>query len=662
MASRQLPEHIQAILRSLKIEGDLVRIQGQLDRPDYLAVDKILRDLGGKWDRRRGGHVFSSDPAGRLATIVGSGKWESEKTKLAFFPTPFEVASRVAAMADLRPGLRLLEPSAGHGALIEAAVAKAKPGYVLAIDISPENAAYLREHFPSIVVNEGDFLTMPVTDHFDRIIMNPPFTRGADARHVLRAYEWLAPGGKLVAVVSRGSPRRIDEASRQVDMLIKSEQDLPSGSFKQEGTSVETSVIVMEKPKASRSSTPPRSQKPEKPSTEGFPIGAKVLVDGVDLATVRAYHPNGCVNYDFPHYHVDLVGGDTNVAVHVDTIGISSRPGALVRINDPDSDIRGVESVSEGSAKLLADATKAGQWVYLVATQGKGKELIAKSRVREPPVAAPGEVIVTFTPEAYHAAMVANGYRLQPEAPAGVLPPPAKSFKSQGGRSFTVSPGSHFERFKGDTVWHDEWPILHKGKPAGKLFRSLTYGLTEQGEPRWHASVSGLRWMGDGVPDRIGYDVAAFDTFKDAFEAWGHSADQILDWREGKGKSAAAAKPSPRPRASKSPPSRAKRARPSTKKQESAEALDLSPVAKRLDMELRAIFPELYAVATVVGPAGPEQYVQASVSRSPRSGGRKAAKQAPRFFVVIQLARKGGASGGTGARASPRWLPASRGH
>ena len=33
-----------------------------LDRKLYMKVDKVLKALGGKWDRRVGGHLFSVDP------------------------------------------------------------------------------------------------------------------------------------------------------------------------------------------------------------------------------------------------------------------------------------------------------------------------------------------------------------------------------------------------------------------------------------------------------------------------------------------------------------------------------------------------------------------------------------------------------------------------
>jgi len=116
-------------------------------------------------------------------------------------------------------------------------------------------------------------------------------------------------------------------------------------------------------------------------------------------------------------------------------------------------------------------------------------------------------------------------------ASAKTFAAPVKSFQSHGGRSFTVGRGAHWERYVGDPLWSDTFPILFQDEPAGKLFRSLSYGAV-RGTPRWHASISELRGPHlSELPRGIGYDVAAFDTAEEALEAWAASADQILDFR-----------------------------------------------------------------------------------------------------------------------------------
>ena len=56
-----------------------------------------------------------------------------------------------------------------------------------------------------------------------------------------------------------------------------------------------------------------------------FPVGARVYIDGRDLAIVRAAFPEGSSSYLFPHYKVDVLAGDKNMAVAMSRIGVKKR-------------------------------------------------------------------------------------------------------------------------------------------------------------------------------------------------------------------------------------------------------------------------------------------------------------------------------------------------
>ena len=58
---------------------------------------------------------------------------------------------------------------------------------------------------------------------------------------------------------------------------------------------------------------------------KGFPIGARILIDGRDEAIVRDYFPVGSSSYLWPHYMVRFVGGDDNVCVSVKRVGVTRR-------------------------------------------------------------------------------------------------------------------------------------------------------------------------------------------------------------------------------------------------------------------------------------------------------------------------------------------------
>lgn len=158
------------------------------------------------------------------------------------FPTPPALAARVAAMAELRPGMRVLEPSAGTGNLI-AALAPWGNLHITAVEIDQNVFCALTKRFATIAAACcADFLTLgDGLGLFDRIVMNPPFRRGADVKHIEHAATKLAPGGRLVAICANGS--------RQQDALqpLASQwYELPAGSFKSEGTNVNTAIVVID--------------------------------------------------------------------------------------------------------------------------------------------------------------------------------------------------------------------------------------------------------------------------------------------------------------------------------------------------------------------------------------------------------------------------------
>jgi 16S rRNA G1207 methylase RsmC len=50
-------------------------------------------------------------------------------------------------------------------------------------------------------IYQGDFLSMDF-NKFHKIIMNPPFAKSQDVKHILHAYSLLLEGGILVSVAS----------------------------------------------------------------------------------------------------------------------------------------------------------------------------------------------------------------------------------------------------------------------------------------------------------------------------------------------------------------------------------------------------------------------------------------------------------------------------
>lgn len=169
-----------------------------------------------------------------------------------FFPTPPSLVHRMLEAADIQAGHSVLEPSAGKGDILDA-IRDNHPD-ANAVGIEPHGS--LRE----IVAAKGHTLAgsdfLEHTGKYDRIVMNPPFERGADVVHVRHAYDQLAPGGRLVAIMSAGPFSRSDAKATGfrdwLDQVGGEHEELPEGSFSGADafrqTGVNTRLVVIEKP------------------------------------------------------------------------------------------------------------------------------------------------------------------------------------------------------------------------------------------------------------------------------------------------------------------------------------------------------------------------------------------------------------------------------
>lgn len=244
-----VPDEVAAVLREATIDGGTVLKlpPKQLDRALYDAVNKVLSAMGGKWNRKAGGHVFPFDPAPLLDEAMGTGQAVNRKQTLQFFETPAAVAEMMADRLGIQPGERVLEPSAGHGRLVKAA--ERRGGSVTAVEIDAANATILRG--VGALVHLGDFLTFAQAEHieYDAVIMNPPFSGNQDVRHIRAAWSLLGPHGRLAAIVSEhainGGERECVDFRMWVAGNCGSLEKLPAGTFEAGGTKVGAWLLIM---------------------------------------------------------------------------------------------------------------------------------------------------------------------------------------------------------------------------------------------------------------------------------------------------------------------------------------------------------------------------------------------------------------------------------
>ena len=179
-------------------------------------------------------------------------KLQGTHKELEWFNTPDSAAKRVVMKADLSPSHKILEPSAGLGHLADAAVSLGIPkDRIDCVEIASQLADGLRLKGYN-VVHQADFLSY-TKGGYDRIIMNPPFSGDKDIEHVLHAFKLLAPGGRLVAIVSGMTGDRQNSKNQDFREFLDEhgidEEKLPEGTFKASinSTGVNTKIIVLDK-------------------------------------------------------------------------------------------------------------------------------------------------------------------------------------------------------------------------------------------------------------------------------------------------------------------------------------------------------------------------------------------------------------------------------
>lgn len=239
----KIQQDVLEILDQSRLDGlTLFLPPGQLERKLYMAVNKVLELAGGKWNKSAKGHVFAGPVSDAIEPIILTGEITDNKQEFGAFFTPAPLARDLIEMADIRDGHDILEPSAGVGNLL-----REMPGDTRrrAVEINPDFAAKLH---PFAGVTCADFLTCNgELGVFDRVVMNPPFAKGADITHVIHAMKFLRPSGLLVSIMSKAvtfrSDKRYADFRSMVTALRGEITPLPDGSFKSSGTGVNTVVL-----------------------------------------------------------------------------------------------------------------------------------------------------------------------------------------------------------------------------------------------------------------------------------------------------------------------------------------------------------------------------------------------------------------------------------
>jgi len=208
--------------------------------------------LGGK--ERDAAAMAAISEWDRARTMYFGQQKKTSRTKAAegadYFATPEPLGLKMVEWAGISPGMDVLEPSAGHGA-----IARWFPDLARKVVIEPSHELASRIG----LVSDAKIVTERFEDHhvvnkYDAIVMNPPFgTAGKLAmEHVAKAFTHLREGGRIVALIPEGPSmeKRFDawyESEAAKHAHLRMSLSLPAVTFERAGTSVRTRVVVIDK-------------------------------------------------------------------------------------------------------------------------------------------------------------------------------------------------------------------------------------------------------------------------------------------------------------------------------------------------------------------------------------------------------------------------------
>ncbi len=246
----KIKPEVLAVLDGLVVEGMTVRIGARLSKALYAKVNEMLNTIGGRWHTGAQAHVFEDDPKDLLKEMVATGAVYTRKD-FEFFESTNEVVPKVIALAELEYGMKTMEPSAGRAALALPAAHVVGLEHVTCYELMERNVLHLQSL--GFAVNDPqDFLEVTPQPIYDRVVMNPPFSGGRDAAHIQHAYGFLKPGGRLVAVASTQWQSHTTAPAKAFKAFIAKwgghVEQIAAGAFKESGTDVATTLIVLCKP------------------------------------------------------------------------------------------------------------------------------------------------------------------------------------------------------------------------------------------------------------------------------------------------------------------------------------------------------------------------------------------------------------------------------
>lgn len=264
---KRLSEFGKQVLQESEIIENRLFLKTQMDRKQYVELNKILELLWWKWNKKEKAHIFDIENLQEaIDEVCDTMEVVDVKVLYQQFYTPSDLAKRLVELADIQKTDDVLEPSAGQGAIVKE-ILKKEYNRIILLEIDKTNIKLLKEEFncyewmkddcdwqgtlsrdKGMNIYQWDFLDHWLNkNHFQKIIMNPPFTKSQDVKHILKAYENLFEWWRIVSIASSGIQTREGKLYDELKELNPEFIKIEDWAFKESWTMVNSVIVIINK-------------------------------------------------------------------------------------------------------------------------------------------------------------------------------------------------------------------------------------------------------------------------------------------------------------------------------------------------------------------------------------------------------------------------------
>lgn len=239
------------VLKQCTLVDNVLKLPNiQLSSNTYNKVKQCILEAGGSWvGGKTQGFSFPFN-ADRVFSSLKEGKRCDLKGDFQFFETPENLCDQVVGLLPktIPSNAKVLEPSAGRGALIKA-FHKVFDNNVDCFELMPENVEFLKKLDGCDLIG-SDFMSCS-NRTYDIIVANPPFCGNQDIKHLRKMYELLNEGGCVVCITSShwdfAQEKECVDFRDWIKLVGAEVLDIDAGAFKKSGTTIRTKIIKIVK-------------------------------------------------------------------------------------------------------------------------------------------------------------------------------------------------------------------------------------------------------------------------------------------------------------------------------------------------------------------------------------------------------------------------------